>query len=279
MPLSRTRREFVRDLGVSAAAVPFLLNLPSLGFANQAQAEAADRLHLQPERHRPARVLAGCGGRTRFVQGNPHAARTVPQADAHAARPLRQDSRRRRRPHARHRLSAHRHRTVPRQHPGRLRHARPAGPRASRSTRRSRTSSRRTRQRKRASARWSSASWFPIAPTPGRAWSYAGREQADHADRRPVPDVQQALRPREGPRGAREHPRRREGRPEEGRRRRQRRGQASCSRSTRTFVREMEKELKAVEGRGRRPPRAAARAGRQGRTTTTSRRSARCRST
>ena len=35
MPLSRTRREFVRDLGVSAAAVPFLLNLPSLGFANQ----------------------------------------------------------------------------------------------------------------------------------------------------------------------------------------------------------------------------------------------------
>lgn len=35
MPLIRTRREFVRDLGVSAAAVPFLLNLPSLGFANQ----------------------------------------------------------------------------------------------------------------------------------------------------------------------------------------------------------------------------------------------------
>lgn len=35
MSLSRTRREFVRDLGVSAAAIPFLLNLPSLGFANQ----------------------------------------------------------------------------------------------------------------------------------------------------------------------------------------------------------------------------------------------------
>jgi len=30
-----TRREFLRDLGVGAAAVPFLLNLPSLGFANQ----------------------------------------------------------------------------------------------------------------------------------------------------------------------------------------------------------------------------------------------------
>ncbi|MBA4186881.1 MAG: hypothetical protein C0467_02565 [Planctomycetaceae bacterium] len=33
----RTRREFVRDLGVSAAAMPFLMNLPSLGFANQAK--------------------------------------------------------------------------------------------------------------------------------------------------------------------------------------------------------------------------------------------------
>ncbi|MBP3959378.1 DUF1552 domain-containing protein [Gemmata sp. G18] len=37
MSLTRTRREFVRDLGISAAAVPFLLNLPSLSFANQAK--------------------------------------------------------------------------------------------------------------------------------------------------------------------------------------------------------------------------------------------------
>jgi hypothetical protein len=29
------RREFLRDAGLSAAAIPFLLNLPSLGFANQ----------------------------------------------------------------------------------------------------------------------------------------------------------------------------------------------------------------------------------------------------
>jgi len=29
------RREFIRDLGISAAAFPFILNLPSLGFANQ----------------------------------------------------------------------------------------------------------------------------------------------------------------------------------------------------------------------------------------------------
>src|SRR5438270_553575 len=30
-----TRREFLRDLGVRATALPFILNLPSLGFANQ----------------------------------------------------------------------------------------------------------------------------------------------------------------------------------------------------------------------------------------------------
>jgi hypothetical protein len=30
-----SRREFIRDLGISAAALPFILNLPSLGFANQ----------------------------------------------------------------------------------------------------------------------------------------------------------------------------------------------------------------------------------------------------
>jgi hypothetical protein len=35
--MTHSRREFVRDLGISAAAVPFLLNLPSLGFANQAK--------------------------------------------------------------------------------------------------------------------------------------------------------------------------------------------------------------------------------------------------
>jgi hypothetical protein len=37
MPHSTTRRSFLRDLGLRAAAVPFILNLPSLGFANQAR--------------------------------------------------------------------------------------------------------------------------------------------------------------------------------------------------------------------------------------------------
>ena len=33
--MPRTRREFIRDLGLSAAAIPFVLNLPTLAFANQ----------------------------------------------------------------------------------------------------------------------------------------------------------------------------------------------------------------------------------------------------
>src|SRR3954469_22841624 len=33
----RNRREFLRDMGIGAAAFPFLINLPSLGFANQAR--------------------------------------------------------------------------------------------------------------------------------------------------------------------------------------------------------------------------------------------------
>jgi hypothetical protein len=35
MVSKRNRREFIRDLGIGAAALPFLFNLPGLGFANQ----------------------------------------------------------------------------------------------------------------------------------------------------------------------------------------------------------------------------------------------------
>src|SRR5437763_15861351 len=34
---NRTRREFIRDLGIGTATLPFILNLPSLGMANQKQ--------------------------------------------------------------------------------------------------------------------------------------------------------------------------------------------------------------------------------------------------
>ncbi|HEY2587252.1 MAG TPA: DUF1552 domain-containing protein, partial [Tepidisphaeraceae bacterium] len=33
--MSRSRRQFIRDLGLSAAAIPFVLNLPGMAFANQ----------------------------------------------------------------------------------------------------------------------------------------------------------------------------------------------------------------------------------------------------
>src|SRR5690349_12237106 len=33
--MAHSRRDFLRNLGISAASLPFLLNLPSLGFANQ----------------------------------------------------------------------------------------------------------------------------------------------------------------------------------------------------------------------------------------------------
>ena len=35
MPQSKSRREFLRGLGLASASLPFVLNLPSLGFANQ----------------------------------------------------------------------------------------------------------------------------------------------------------------------------------------------------------------------------------------------------
>ena len=35
MTRTSTRREFIRDMGLGATALPFILNLPSLGFANQ----------------------------------------------------------------------------------------------------------------------------------------------------------------------------------------------------------------------------------------------------
>src|SRR5258708_21974551 len=37
MTRSTTRRGFLRDFGLGAAALPFILNLPGLGFANQAR--------------------------------------------------------------------------------------------------------------------------------------------------------------------------------------------------------------------------------------------------
>ncbi len=45
---SRSRRQFIRDLGLSAAAIPFVLNLPSLAFANQHRGATRRTLALLP---------------------------------------------------------------------------------------------------------------------------------------------------------------------------------------------------------------------------------------
>ena len=37
MATFQSRRDFLRQLGIGAATAPFILNLPSLGFANQQQ--------------------------------------------------------------------------------------------------------------------------------------------------------------------------------------------------------------------------------------------------
>ena len=128
MARPRNRREFIRDLGIGAAALPFVLNLPSLGFANQQRRKQRLVVMFSPNGVVPSAFWPDEEGTNVHAQGKPQAARAVQGPHADPARRLRQGPRRRRQPHARHRLPADRHRAVPRQHPGRLRHARPAGP-------------------------------------------------------------------------------------------------------------------------------------------------------
>ena len=71
VPLYRSRREFIRDLGIGAAAVPFVLNLPSLGFANQAKRKQRLVIMFSPERRDPRRVLAEGRGRGVHLAGKP----------------------------------------------------------------------------------------------------------------------------------------------------------------------------------------------------------------
>ena len=59
------RREFLRDLGIGAAALPFLLNLPSLGFANQARRKQRLVVMFSPNGVVPVDLLARRGRRRR----------------------------------------------------------------------------------------------------------------------------------------------------------------------------------------------------------------------
>ena len=233
MARTTNRRDFLRDLGIGAAAVAVRAE-PAEPRASPAEAGGSSGWWScsAPTASIPPTLLAGRGRRELHAQGDPRAARAVPGPDADPARRLRQGPRRRRQPHARHRLPADRHRAVPRQHPGRLRHAGRLGRAACRSTRRSRTTCRPT-----------PGDPDPVrlagvrrdGPRPGRHLDPHGLrrpEQADRADRRSVPDVRQALRPDEGPREPQERPRRPAGGPQEGRARPSAPRTAGCSRST-----------------------------------------------
>jgi hypothetical protein len=52
--VQRTRRDFIRDLGIGAAALPFVLNLPSLGFANQQRRKQRVVILFSPDGVPPA---------------------------------------------------------------------------------------------------------------------------------------------------------------------------------------------------------------------------------
>ena len=132
-----TRRDFLRTLGLGTAAVPFILNLPSLAFANQTRRKQRLVIMFSPNGVIPDHFWPERRRREVHAQGKPQAACSVSRSAAHTARRLRQGPRRRRQPHARHRLPAHRRGTLT---PATSRAAPtrpPAGPAASRSTRKS----------------------------------------------------------------------------------------------------------------------------------------------
>ena len=60
-PHRSNRREFIRDLGIGAAALPFVLNLPSLGFANQQRRKQRLVVMFSPNGVVPNGVLARRG--------------------------------------------------------------------------------------------------------------------------------------------------------------------------------------------------------------------------
>ena len=84
------RREFIRDLGFGAAALPFVLNLPSLGFRQSTAAQAEAGGDVQPERRRALGILARRGRPVVQAQGKPEAAGAISGSHVGPAWRLRQ---------------------------------------------------------------------------------------------------------------------------------------------------------------------------------------------
>ena len=85
MALTTNRREFLRDLGIGAAALPFVLNLPSLGFANQQKRKQRLVVMFSPNGVVPSTFWPDEEGDGVHAQGKPQAARAVQGPDADPA--------------------------------------------------------------------------------------------------------------------------------------------------------------------------------------------------
>ena len=172
----RTRREFLRDLGIGAAALPFVLNLPSLGFANQQRAQAAAGRHVQPQRRRARRRSGPTRKATTFTLKEslkplePFKDRTLILHGV--CDKVRGDG-------DNHMRGIGCLLTGIELFPGNIqggsRHAGRLGQRHLDRPGDQELPAEATRRRARGSARWSSASWCPTGPTPGRAWSTPAR--------------------------------------------------------------------------------------------------------
>ena len=100
MTLNTTRREFIRTLGLGAASLPFVLNLPSLGFANQTRRKQRLVILFSPNGVPPAAFWPDeKGDKFKFKEGSP-ATRSIQGSVADPAGGRRQGAWRRRQPHA-----------------------------------------------------------------------------------------------------------------------------------------------------------------------------------
>ena len=151
------RREFIRDLGIGAAALPFILNLPSLGFANQQRRKQRLVVMFSPNGVVPSAFWPDEEGPSFQLKESlkplePFKNRTLILHGV--CDKLRGDGDNHMRGMGCLLTGIE---LFPGQHPGRLRHAGRAGPRESRSIRRSRTTCKASRRRARGSDRSNSA--------------------------------------------------------------------------------------------------------------------------
>ena len=115
------RRQFLRHLGVSAAALPFLAGLPSLTGAPLPQRRQRVVIMFSPNGTLPKDFWPDATAADLTLKPILQPLEPFKDRTADAQRHLQQGSRRRRQSHARHELPAHRQRTAARQHPRRRR--------------------------------------------------------------------------------------------------------------------------------------------------------------